>query len=139
MVQQVREVMTGRPVTVRPDTPVAEVARRMRDEDIGAVVVAEEDQVKALVTDRDLAVRILTESGDTGAKTVRDACSPELVTVSPQDSVDKAVELMRGHAVRRLPVVEDGRAVGIVSLGDLAVERDPESALSHVSAADPNR
>lgn len=139
MAQQVREIMTRTPVTVEPGTSVAQVARRMRDEDIGAVLVAEGEQVRGLVTDRDLVVRVLSEGGDPDRHSVKEACSPELISVSPDDEVDRAVQVMREHSVRRLPVLENGRAVGIISLGDLAIERDPESALGDISSTKGNR
>ncbi|MCV2457778.1 CBS domain-containing protein [Streptomyces sp. ICN988] len=138
MVQQVRDIMTGTPVTVGPQTPVEAVARQMREDDIGAVLVSEGDQLQGLVTDRDIVVRLLADTADLTGKTVRDACSSEMMTVSPDDEVGQAVRLMQEGAVRRLPVVDNGRLVGIVSLGDLAVERDPDSALGNISAADPN-
>ncbi|MET9514440.1 CBS domain-containing protein [Streptomyces sp. NPDC002994] len=138
MAQQVREIMTSAPVTVGVLTAVSEVAHRMREENIGAVLVAEGDELRGLVTDRDLVVRVLAEGKDPGETTVRDVCSPDLVTVTPDDEVDHAIRLMREHSLRRLPVVEGNTAVGIVSLGDLAIERDPDSALGDVSAAAPN-
>ncbi|MBT2394472.1 CBS domain-containing protein [Streptomyces sp. ISL-100] len=138
MAQQVREIMTSAPVTVGVLTAVSEVAHRMREENIGAVLVAEGDELRGLVTDRDLVVRVLAEGKDPGETTVRDVCSPDLVTVTPDDEVDRAIRLMREHSLRRLPVVEGNTAVGIVSLGDLAIERDPDSALGDVSAASPN-
>ncbi|MDN3293205.1 CBS domain-containing protein [Streptomyces ficellus] len=138
MAQKIREIMTGAPRTVGPQTSVVEVARIMRDDDIGAVLVAEGDTLRGLVTDRDLVVRVMSLGGNAEDHSVADACSEQLVSVSPDDDISRAVELMRGHAVRRLPVVEDGRPVGIVSLGDLAVERDTDSALSEISAAEPN-
>lgn len=138
MAQQVREIMTSTPVTVGALTAVSEVAHRMRDEDIGAVLVTEGDQLRGLVTDRDLVVRVLAEGRDPGETTVQDACSPDLVTVAPDDDVDRAIQLMSEHSLRRLPVVEGTAAVGIVSLGDLAIERDPTSALGDISAAAPN-
>ncbi|MBT2490830.1 CBS domain-containing protein [Streptomyces sp. ISL-96] len=138
MAQQVREIMTSAPITVGVLTAVSEVAHRMREENIGAVLVAEGDELRGLVTDRDLVVRVLAEGKDPGETTVRDVCSPDLVTVTPDDEVDRAIELMREHSLRRLPVVEGNTAVGIVSLGDLAIERDPDSALGDVSAAAPN-
>jgi CBS domain-containing protein len=139
MAQQVRTNMTTAPVAEGPQTPVVDVARLMRDEDIGAVLVAEGDQLRGLVTDRDLVVRVMSGGGNAEDNTVADACSEELIGVSPDDDVDRAVELMRQHAVRRLPVIEEGRPVGIISLGDLAVERDPNSALSDISASEPNQ
>ncbi|MBT2530085.1 CBS domain-containing protein [Streptomyces sp. ISL-99] len=138
MGQKVREIMTSAPVTVGVLTAVSEVAHRMREENIGAVLVAEGDTLRGLVTDRDLVVRVLAEGKDPGDTTVRDVCSPDLVTVTADDEVDRAIELMREHSLRRLPVVEGTTAVGIVSLGDLAIERDPGSALGDVSAAKPN-
>lgn len=122
MAQQVREVMTADPVTVGPDTPAHQVAARMRDENIGAVLVAADGRLRGLVTDRDLTVRVLADGGDVTGRTVSEACSSELVTVAPDDDVDRAAQLMRSKALRRLPVVEDGQPVGIVALGDLAVE-----------------
>ncbi|WP_093803797.1 CBS domain-containing protein [Streptomyces sp. Wb2n-11] len=139
MAQQVREIMTSDPVTVGALTAVSEVAHRMREENIGAVLVAEGDRLRGLVTDRDLVVRVLAEGKDPGDTTVQEACSPDLVTVTPDDEVDRAIRLMREHSLRRLPVVEGDTAVGIVSLGDLAIERDPDSALGDVSAAKSNQ
>ncbi|MFI2351578.1 CBS domain-containing protein [Streptomyces sp. NPDC019443] len=139
MAKQVREIMTGTPASVGPQTSVTEVARRMRDEDIGAVLVVEDEKLRGLVTDRDLVVRVLAEGRNVDEATVSQACSADLVAVSPDDDIDRAVQLMREQAVRRLPVVENERPVGIVSLGDLAIERDPSSALGDISSAEPNQ
>ncbi|WP_411098584.1 CBS domain-containing protein [Streptomyces sp. x-45] len=138
MTQYVRDVMTGDPVTVEPLTSVTAVARLMRDQDLGAVLVTEGDRLRGLVTDRDLVVRSVAEGGDPEQTTVAGACSDDMVTVRSDEELDHAVRLMSEHAVRRLPVVDDGRPVGIVSLGDLAMERDPESALGDISVARPN-
>ena len=139
MAQPVRDIMTAAPVTVAPQTPVATVAQVMRDQNIGAVLVAEGDRLRGLVSDRDLVVRTVAEGSDPRETTVDRACSGDLVTVSPEDKLDRAVRLMREHSVRRVPVVESGEPVGIVSLGDLAIERDPESALGDISVARSNR
>ncbi|MFE6334581.1 CBS domain-containing protein [Streptomyces sp. NPDC002784] len=138
MTQHVRDIMTAAPATVEPQASVASVARLMRDEDLGAVLVVDDDRLRGLVTDRDLVVRSVCEGGDPEQTTVAGACSDDLVTVGPDEDLDIAVGLMREHAVRRIPVVDDGRPVGIVSLGDLAMERDPESALGDISVARPN-
>ncbi|MFD7705181.1 CBS domain-containing protein [Streptomyces caelestis] len=137
MAQHVRDIMTGAPVTVGPHTSVAEVARIMRDRDLGAVLVTDGDRLRGLVTDRDLVVRSVSRGGDPEDVTVAGACSDDPVTVAPDDELDHAVRLMREHAVRRVPVVEDGHPVGVVSLGDVAMERDPESALGDISVARP--
>ncbi|MBQ1095103.1 CBS domain-containing protein [Streptomyces sp. b94] len=138
MTQYVRDIMTGDPVTVQPQTSVTAVARIMRDQDLGAVLVTDGDELRGLVTDRDLVIRSVAEGGDPEQTTVAGACSDDVVTVRSDDELDHAAELMREHAVRRFPVVDDGRPVGIVSLGDLAMERDPESALGDISVARPN-
>ncbi|MFJ8146668.1 CBS domain-containing protein [Streptomyces sp. NPDC096048] len=138
MTQYVRDIMTGDPVTVEPQTSVTAVARIMRDQDLGTVLVTDGDELRGLVTDRDLVIRSVAEGGDPEQTTVAGACSDDVVTVRPDEELNHAVELMREHAVRRVPVVDDGRPVGIVSLGDLAMERDPESALGDISVARPN-
>ncbi|MDJ1137122.1 CBS domain-containing protein [Streptomyces iconiensis] len=138
MAQRVREVMTPAPVALGALTSVNEAAQRMRDEDIGAVLVRDGAELRGLVTDRDLVVRVLATHKNPDETTVAEACSPELVTASPEDEIGHAVRLMREHTLRRLPVVDNGEAVGMVSLGDLAVERDPSSALGDISASSPN-
>lgn len=140
MTQHVSEVMTSAPVTVEPQASVTSVARMMRDEDVGAVLVTEGERLRGLVSDRDLVVRALAGGGDPNRTTVAEACSEDLVTVGPDDDLTLVVQVMREHAIRRVPVVDDDQhAVGIVSLGDLAIERDPDSALGDISAAKPNQ
>ena len=138
MTQPIRELMTPNPVSLPGTASVHEAARAMRDQDIGDVIVIENHQVCGIVTDRDIVTRTVAGAQDPTATTLADICSHALLTVTPTDSVEHAVRLMRTHAIRRLPVVEGGKAVGIVSLGDLAVERDPDSALGEISAAPPN-
>ncbi|MGW0843475.1 CBS domain-containing protein [Streptomyces sp. NPDC002787] len=138
MAQHVRDIMTSAPLTVEPQASVRSVAQLMRDQDLGAVLVTDGDRLRGLVSDRDLVVRAVAEGADPEQTTVVHACSEDLVTVGPDEDLDHAARLMREHAVRRLPVVDEGRPVGIVSLGDMAIERDPESALGDISAAKPN-
>ncbi|MEW2358110.1 CBS domain-containing protein [Spirillospora sp. NPDC029432] len=138
MATKIRDIMTGSPTAVSPELDIVTVARAMRDEDIGAVLVADDDRLYGLVTDRDLVVRGLAAGGDpTGAK-VGGLCSDVTATVGPDDSLDTAAERMRERSVRRLPVIENGKPVGIVSLGDLAIEKDSGSALADISAAKGN-
>jgi CBS domain-containing protein len=138
MAQQIRELMTPNPVVLPGTASVHEAARTMRDAEIGDVIVLEHNQVCGIVTDRDIVVRLVAEARDPATTTLADLCSHAVVTVRPTDTIEDAVRLMRTHAIRRLPVVDGGQAVGIVSLGDLAVERDPHSALGEISAAPPN-
>jgi CBS domain-containing protein len=139
MAQYLREIMTQRPVTVETGDTVTAAARSMRDGNIGVVVVLESGQVQGVLTDRDIVVRALAEGRDPARTSVGEVCSRELTTLAPSDSIEDAVKIMRDKAIRRLPVVEGGRPIGIVSLGDLAVDRDPTSVLGGISAAPPNR
>lgn len=137
--QTIDQVMTRNPVTVDEDSPVSEAARLMRDADIGDVLVSRPDgSICGIVTDRDLALNVVAEGADPHTMTVRDVCSHVIESVESSEPVGKAVSKMRENAIRRLPVIDDGRLVGIVSLGDLAIERDPESALANISEAPPN-
>ena len=138
MANTVADVMTENPATIEIDMPVLEAARLMRERDAGAVVVLENGQVSGIVTDRDITIRVVAEGKDVSTP-VRDATSTgDLVSVGPDTSIAQAVQLMRGHAVRRLPVVQNNAAVGIVSIGDLAIEQDEDSALADISAAPGN-
>jgi CBS domain-containing protein len=137
--QTLKDLMTPNPLTVSTDTPLVDAARAMRDRDIGDVIVTDgSSQVCGIVTDRDIVVRGIADGRDPTTTKVGDICSADLVTLSPDDDVDQAVTVMRERALRRLPIVEDGRAVGIVSIGDLAMERDSSSALADISAAPGN-
>jgi CBS domain-containing protein len=139
MAGQLRDIMTQKPVTLQTSDTVTAAARSMRDGNIGDVVVLEDGRIQGILTDRDIVVRALAEGRDPERTTVGQICSRELTTLSPDTPIEAAVKAMRDKAIRRLPVVEGERPVGIVSLGDLAVERDPESALGGISAAPPNR
>jgi len=139
MAQSIRDVMTTHPVALPATSSVVDAARAMRDSDIGNVIVLENGQICGIVTDRDIAIRGVAEGRNISSLTLGDICSRQLTTLSPTDSVDDAALLMREKALRRLPVVEGGKPVGIVSLGDLAVTKDPHSALGNISAAPANR
>jgi len=138
MAQSIRDVMTTHPVTLPATSSVVDAARAMRDSDIGNVIVTDNDHICGIVTDRDITIRGVAEERNIARLKLADICSRELATLSPQDSVEDAVRLMREKAIRRLPVVESGKPVGVVSLGDLAVTQDHRSALGNISAAPPN-
>jgi CBS domain-containing protein len=131
--------MTPNPRTLPSTATVADAARTMRDEDVGAVLDVDRNQLRGIVTDRDIAVRVVAEGKDPQAMTLDAMCTGDVITIAPDDSVDDALRVMSEHAVRRVPVVENGKPVGIVSIGDLAVDRDRESVLADISAAPPNR
>ena len=137
---QVRDVMTPAPETVAFGTPLTAAARLMADRDIGDVIVIEPEteRVAGIITDRDIAIRAVAEGRNPDSTTVEEIFSRDLAAVSPADSVGRVLELMKDLKVRRLPVVEADRAVGIVSLGDLAVETNVGSALAEISSAAPD-
>jgi CBS domain-containing protein len=118
----VKDVMTSSLATIDPNTTVAEAARRMAKEDVGPLPVVEGDRLVGLVTDRDLVVRVLAEGRNPQTTTVRDACSEDIVTVAPEDELDKALAVLAGRQVRRIPVVDGNRLVGIVAQADVARE-----------------
>ncbi|MEU6916636.1 CBS domain-containing protein [Streptomyces olindensis] len=138
MAELVKDVMTPGVVAVRPDASLVEAAQLMRTQNIGDVVVADGQDVIGVLTDRDITVRAVADGADPMSVSVRAVCTPDPVTVTPDDPVAAAVTLMREHAVRRLPVVENGLPVGIVSLGDVAEAEDPASALADISRAEPD-
>lgn len=138
MVQSVREVMTPDPTRVPETMSIIQAAEIMRDRDIGDVIVTDGSSVVGIATDRDLVVRGLASGNGFETLTVGAVASRDVETVSTGDPVAKAVELMSKQAIRRLPVVDNGELVGVVSIGDLALERDPKSALADISGAPPN-
>jgi len=138
MAQSIRDVMSANPITMSVASTVSEAARTMREANIGDIIVLEGDQLYGIVTDRDIVVRTVAEGRDPETATLGDICSREMTTLSPTDIVEDAVRLMRDKAIRRVPVIENGTPIGIVSLGDLAVSQDLHSTLGHISAAPPN-
>ena len=138
--REVRELMTALPQTVSPETTITDAARMMADEGIGDVIVVEQDseRVIGILTDRDIAIRAVAEG--LGPMTeVGEVCSRDLVAVAPTSTVRHALDLMKDLNVRRLPVIEDDVALGIVSLGDLSNESGAGPALADISAASPDR
>jgi CBS domain-containing protein len=122
MARTVAEVMNRHPICVSADSPVSEAARRMADADVGAVLVVHADQVVGICTDRDITVRV-TAANRGPDTTVREACTHrEVVAISASMSINDAAAVMREQAVHRLPVIEQGLLVGMVSLGDLTIE-----------------
>ncbi|QFR01288.1 CBS domain-containing protein [Streptomyces phaeolivaceus] len=134
MAEFVREVMTAGAVAVRPDASLVGAAQLMRDQGIGGVLVATDGRVVGVLTDRDITLRAVADGADPLTVSAQAVRTPDPVVIGPDDAVSAAVGLMRAHAIRRLPVLEDGRAVGMVGLGDLAVAQDPDSTHSSTSA-----
>jgi CBS domain-containing protein len=139
MAQAVREVMSSNPQTCADSSSVRQAAELMRNNNIGDVIVIKEDgSVCGVVTDRDITVRAVADGRDPDRTPLADICSRDVLSIEPDADVEDAVRMMRDNAIRRLPVCDGGRAVGVVSIGDLALDLDPRSALADISAAAPN-
>ena len=139
MTGTLRDVMTENPVTVDKGATLQEAARLMREHDIGSVLVMDEHSLHGIVTDRDVVIRGVAEGRDPKTARVADVCSGDVQALSADAQIQDAVDLMIERALRRIPVLENDRPVGIVSLGDLAVAGDGEQVLDQISAAEPNR
>lgn len=138
MTTEVRDLMTPNPTVVPAGISIADAARVMRDQDIGAIVV-ETERGPAIATDRDIVVRGVAEGANIEAMPLEAVCSREVATVAPDNTIDSALQLMQEKAVRRLLVLQDDAPVGILSLGDVADERRAGPVLDSISRAVPNR
>ena len=136
--KDVSGIMTGPPVTLGAQSLLTDAASAMRDSDVGDVIVLEGGNVYGILTDRDIVVRGIASGKDPSTTRLDEICSRDLTTISSDTGVEDAVRIMREKAIRRLPVVDSGKPVGVVSIGDLAVARDPSSALADISEAPPN-
>jgi len=126
---QIKDVMTTEVTTIEPNTRLDEIARIIRDEDIGAVPVAENDRLVGMVTDRDIVLRGVAEGDDAQQRTARDVMSAKILYCRDDQSLDEVLKNMGDMQVRRLPVIDrQDRLVGIVSLGDLSREAKPNRA-----------
>jgi CBS domain-containing protein len=121
MVNSVRDAMTDGPRSIGPSASVVEAARLMRDEHIGSLPITDGDTLVGMITDRDITTRVVAEAADLATTTVGDVYSHDLISVEPDKDLAEALGLMARHQVRRLPVVEDGRLVGIVAQADIAL------------------
>lgn len=137
MDKKIRDVMTPNPVGVYATQTIAEAAQVMRDAGVGAVLVVNGDSLGGVVTDRDLVVRGLAE-GAGPEQPVGPLCSSKLIGVDASADISEAERLMRENAVRRLPVIDAGQIVGVISLGDIAAASDDDSPLAAVSRAQAN-
>lgn len=136
MNKTVKDIMTTDCATVTLKDNVYEVAVAMSKQDVGFIPVVEGKQLIGCITDRDLVVRGYAQKNEGSAK-VEKVMSRDITTVTPDTSVDEAARIMADHQIRRLPVVENGNLVGVVSIGDLAVRQNFENeagdALSKIS------
>ena len=138
MAQTIGEIMSREPITLESSASAMDAAAAMRTADIGDVLVTDNGRLRGIVTDRDIVMRVVSAGRNPAEVPLADICSTDVMTLSPSDDLQSAVSAMRDSAIRRIAVVEDGAPVGVVSLGDLAVELDRQSALGEISAAPPN-
>lgn len=132
----VRDVMTSSVEYCTPLDNVYEVAVKMKELDVGAIPICENDHLLGMITDRDIVIRGVAEKRPNSTR-VTDIMSEHLITADPGMNIEDAAKLMAKHQIRRLPIVENNRLVGICSLGDLAVHEgsddDAGYALSEIS------
>lgn len=120
---KVREIMHSGVSWVEPDEPLAKVANRMREQDIGAIPVGEYDRLIGMVTDRDIAIRAFLNGKDPLQMTARDVMSEGITYCLADEDVDDAIRIMERQKIRRLPVISnDKRMVGMISIGDVAAK-----------------
>lgn len=138
--QLAADVMTPEVISVLAGATIVEAAERMRDNDVGDVMVIQDGRLVGVLTDRDVVVRVMAPELDPLTTRAGQVCTEDLYAVSPSTPVDQVVRVMRERAIRRVPVVdEDGTPVGAISIGDLAAARQPNSPLASISVAPPNR
>jgi CBS domain-containing protein len=139
MAKSVRDVMTSSPLSVGSSDSVVQAARLMRDEHIGSLPVVDGGRLVGMITDRDIALRVVAESAQPESVKVGDIASRNMITVTPAQDLDEALQLMAHHQVRRLPVAEGDRLVGILAQADVAHEEDGKKIGELVEAiSDPS-
>jgi CBS domain-containing protein len=122
MAKSVRDAMTADPRSIGASASVVEAARLMREQHIGSLPVTEDDRLIGMITDRDITTRVVAESAVPETTSVGDVYSRDLISVEPNSDLDEALRLMARHQVRRLPVVENDRLVGMVAQADIALK-----------------
>lgn len=135
--EKVREIMTTDVDMVVPSAKISDAAEKMRNLNVGSLPVLDQNKLVGLITDRDITIRATADGANPDEVMVSEIMSKEVVTVSPDTSLDEAARLMATHQVRRLPVVENDQLVGMLSLGDVATEPKERSqagaALTNIS------
>jgi CBS domain-containing protein len=121
MAKSVRDAMTGNPRSIGQSATVVEAALLMREGDIGSLPITDEENLVGMITDRDITTRVVAEAADPKTTSVGDVYSRDLISVEPDADLEEALRLMARHQVRRLPVVENGRLIGIVAQADIAL------------------
>jgi CBS domain-containing protein len=134
MAKSVRDTMTENPRSIGASASVVEAARLMREEHIGSLPITDDEQLVGMITDRDITTRVVAEAADPKMTSVRDVYSQDIISVEPDEDLEEALLLMARHQVRRLPVVENGRLVGIVAQADIALGKNEKKTGALVEA-----
>ena len=138
MAKSVRDAMTENPRSIAASASVVEAARLMREEHIGSLPITDDEKLVGMITDRDITTRVVAEAADPKTTSVEDVYSRDLISVEPDQDLDEALQLMARHQVRRLPVVENNRLVGIVAQADVALAENEQKTGQLVEAiSDP--
>src|ERR687897_3427522 len=124
MAKSVRDTMTADPRSIGASASVVEAARLMREEHIGSLPITDDEKLVGMITDRDITTRVVAEAAVPETTSVGDVYSRDLISVEPNHDLDEAVKLMARHQVRRLPVVENRRLVGMVAQADIALKEN---------------
>jgi CBS domain-containing protein len=130
----VRDAMTENPRSIGASASVVEAARLMRDQHIGSLPITDDERLVGMITDRDIATRVVAEAADPETTMVGDVHSRDIISVEPDKDLEEALQLMARHQVRRLPVVENGRLVGIVAQADIALKENEQKTGELVEA-----
>ena len=130
------DVMTRNPATCGPQAPVTEAAQLMEREGVGSIPICENGKLEGIVTDRDIAVRVVAGGRDPQATTIGDVMTRNPECVSPGDSIDRALEVMESRQVRRIPVIDGGgKLVGIIAQADIATRLGNDHATGEIVEA----
>lgn len=134
---KVRDVMTSQVESVAPNCSIVEIAQLMRKNDVGSIPVCQDKKVLGMITDRDIVLKVIADGKNIQTVSAKDIMNSDVITVTTDQDVHEAAQLMSDYQIRRLPVVEEGKIVGIVALGDLAIEKihvnEAGDALSDIS------
>jgi CBS domain-containing protein len=134
MGNSVRDAMTEGPRSIGASASVVEAAQLMREAHIGSLPIVDDEQLVGMITDRDITTRVVADAADAKTTLVGDVYSRDLISVEPDEDLEEAVRLMARHQVRRLPVVENGRLVGIVAQADIALKENEKKTGELVEA-----
>jgi len=138
MAKSVRDAMTENPRSIGASTSVVEAARLMREDDIGSLPITDDEKLVGMITDRDITTRVVAEAADPTSMSVESVYSRDLVSVEANSDLGEALRLMARHQVRRLPVVENGRLVGIVAQADIALKDNDKTAQLVEAISEPS-